>query len=182
MYRYSALLMILWVMLSGCAHVISESGLKQADRTLEYRALTAQPEQYSGKVVLVGGVVAGVRNSGDLLMLEIVQLDLLKNGVPDEWARSEGRFMAVSSELLDPVVFKPGKLVTIVGEVKGKTVQKLEGADYPYPLISVREIRLFRPSEPFATYPDNPYQSRVGDGRLILSPPGPADGEPRRRY
>ncbi len=166
----------------GCAHVMSETGLKLADRSVPYVEVRNNPEKLAGKLILVGGVIAGTQSSGDVIMLEVAQLELLNNGVPDEFSKSGGRFLAVSAELIDPLIYQPGRFVTIIGEVKGRKIQPLDGADYPYPLISVKELRLFRPSEPFATYPNNPYQSQVGDGKFMLRPPGPAEGEPRRLY
>lgn len=169
------------LLLSGCAHVMSEANLKLADQSIRYADLSGNPDAYVGKIVLVGGIVAGVKSSGDVAMLEVTQLDLLKNGVPDEDSRSGGRFLALSSDLVDPMIYRTGKLVTIIGEVKGRKVQKLESVDYPYPLISVKELRLFRAEEPLATS-DNPYQYRIGDDNFLRRPPGLSDGEPRRLY
>lgn len=176
------LFMPLMFALCGCAHVMSESGLKLADRSIQYAEVKKSPEQFAGKMILLGGIIAGTQSSGDVIMLEVAQLELFNNGIPDESSPSAGRFLAVNSELIDPVIYRPGSLVTIVGAVKGKKIQKLEGVDYPYPLISIKELRLFRASEPFATYPNNPYQNQVGDGKFMLRPPGPAEGEPRRPY
>lgn len=174
--------MSLMVIMGGCAHVMSETGLKLADCSVPYTEVKKNPEQFAGKIILVGGIIAGTQSSGDVIMLEVAQLELFNNGVPDEFSPSGGRFLAVSGELMDPVIYRPGRFVTIIGEVKGKKIQHLEGADYPYPLISVKELRLFRASEPFATYPNNPYQNQVGDAKFMLRPPGPTDGEPRRLY
>jgi len=171
-------LFVMVVVLGGCAHVMSDAGLKPVDRSLRYAELKKNPEALVGKQVLVGGMIAGTRSSGDVIMLEVVQLELFNNGVPDESSRSGGRFLALSSELIDPLLYRPGNFVTLIGEVRGKQIQKLESVDYPYPLIAVKELRMFRASEPFATYPNNPYQNRVGDNRLMLLPPGPPDGEP----
>lgn len=180
MLKLAVLLTAFWV--AGCAHVMSEAGLKSADRSICYADIARNPEGLVGKVVLVGGQIAGTRGGGDVIMLEVVQLGLLNNGVPDEFSPSGGRFLAVSSELLDPLIYTPGKFVTIIGEVKGKRIQKIDGADYPFPLVAVRELRLFRPSEPFATYTGNPYQQDVDDRRFRLRPPGQAIGEPRQGY
>lgn len=177
-----ALLLVMAALLGGCAHVMSDAGLKPVDRSLTYSDVRKNPEALAGKQVLVGGVIAGIKSSGDVVMLEVAQLELFNNGVPDDSSPSGGRFLAISSELLNPAIYHPGNLVTIIGEIKGKKIQKLEGADYPYPLISVKELRMFRASEPFTTYPGNPYQNRVDDGKLMLLPPGPADGEPRKAY
>ena len=181
MARTIAAILLTMLLLSGCAHVMSEANLKAVDQSVRYSDLSVKPETFAGKTVLAGGIIAGVRGSEDAIMLEVVQLELFKNGVPNEDSRSGGRFLAISTELIDPVVYQPGKLVTIIGEVKGKKVQKLESVDYPYPLIAVRELRLFRPSEPL---PDNsnPYQNRFGDDKFLGRPPGLSDGELRRLY
>ncbi len=86
----------------------------------------------------------------------------------------------VSGELLDPLFYRPGTFVTVIGEIKGQKIQKLEGADYRYPLISAKEIRSFQPSDPSLDRPVNPYQNRVGDDRFLLRPSGLLEGEPRK--
>jgi outer membrane lipoprotein len=169
------------MLLCGCAHVMSEENLKRVDRTIPYAELNASPEAFTGRTVLLGGIIAGVRSSGDVLMLEVARLELFNNEVPNENLPSGGRFLAISSELIDPVIYRPGKLVTIIGEVKGKRIEKIDGVDYPYPLISAREMRLFRASVP-AFDNVNPYQNRFGDDKFLGRPPGLADGEPRRPY
>ncbi len=166
--------------LGGCAHVMSEAGLATVDRSIPYGDIKKNPEALAGKNVLVGGIIAGTHSSGDLLLLEVAQLELFSNGVPNESSYSAGRFLAVSGELLDPLFYRPGALVTVIGEVKGQRVQKLEGADYRYPLISAKEIRLFRPSESLSGRPANPYQIEIGDRRFMLRPPGEFGEEPRK--
>ena len=170
------------MLLCGCAHVMSEENLKIVDRSVTYGQLRERPEAFIGRTVLLGGVIAGVRSSGDMIMLEVARLELFKNEVPNEDMPSGGRFLAMSSDLIDPVIYRPGKLVTIIGEVKGKKVQKIDGVDYPYPLIAVKELRLFRASEPDPFSTANPYQNQVGDEKFLRRPPGLADGEPRRPY
>jgi outer membrane lipoprotein len=157
--------------LGGCAHVMSESGLALADRSITYAEIKKNPETLAGKNVLIGGVISVVGSSGDVLQLEVTQLELHSNGVPDETSATAGRFLVVSGELLDPALYKPGMFVTVIGEVKGQKVQKLDGADYHYPLVSAKEIRLFRASDPNFGKQVNPYQNKVGDDRYMLRPP-----------
>lgn len=168
--------------LGGCAHVMSESGLALADRSITYADIRKNPEALAGKNVLVGGIIAGTRSSGDVMQLEVAQLDLLSSGVPDESAYSAGRFLVVSGELLDPLFYRPGSLVTIIGEIKGQKIQKLEGADYRYPLISAKEIRLFQAPDISLDRPKNPYQNQIGDEKFLRRPPGLLEGEPRKPY
>lgn len=166
--------------LGGCAHVMSEAGLAGVDRSIPYAEIKKNPETLVGKSVLVGGIIADTRSSGDMMQLEVAQLELLSNGVPDELSHSGGRFLVVSGELLDPVFYRPGSFVTVIGEIKGQRIQKLGGADYRYPLISAKEIRLFREPDATISRPVNPYQNQVGDDKFLLRPPGLLEGEPRR--
>jgi outer membrane lipoprotein len=115
-----------------------------------------------------------------MMQLEVAQLELHSNGVPDESSHSGGRFLVVSGELLDPVFYRPGSFVTVIGEIKGQKIQKLGGADYRYPLISAKEIRLFREPDASIARPVNPYQNQVGDDKFLLRPPGALEGEPRK--
>lgn len=167
-------------LLGGCAHVMSEAGLATVDRSIPYADIKRNPEALAGKSVLVGGVIADTRSSGDVMQLEVAQLELLSNGVPDESSHSGGRFLVVSGELLDPVFYRPGSFVTVIGEIKGQKIQKLGGADYRYPIISAKEIRLFREPDASIARPINPYQNQVGDEKFLLRPPGALEGEPRK--
>ena len=165
---------------SGCTHVMSETGLATVDHSIIYADIKNNPEVLVGKTVIIGGIIAENSSSGDVMQLEVVQLELLGNGVPDESSPSVGRFLAVSGELLDPLFYRPGRLVTIIGEIKGQRLQKLGSVDYRYPLISAKEIRLFRASDSALGRPANPYQNQIGDERFMLRPPGGGVEKPRK--
>lgn len=165
---------------SACSHVMSDAARQQVDSTVTYQTLATKPESAVGKTVMAGGILAGVSGGGDVTTLEIAQLELFSSGVPNEFSASGGRFLAVSTELIDPLIYRPGNLVTLIGVVKGKKIQTRDGADYHYPLLSIKEIRFFRPSGDLPDLHPNPYSSTVGDKRFILAPPGLPQGEPRR--
>lgn len=182
MRRMLLFVIALFGLLGGCAHVMSEAGLATVDRSIPYADIKKNPEVLVGKNVLIGGVIADTRSSGDVMQLEVAQLELHSNGVPDESSHSSGRFLVVSGELLDPVFYRPGSFVTVIGEIKGQRVQKLGGADYRYPLVSAKEIRLFREPDASIRRLVNPYQNQVSDDRFMLRPPGLLEGEPRRPW
>lgn len=169
---------ILTTVSGGCAHVMSDGGLASTDRSISYADIRMNPEVLSGRNVLVGGIIADTRSSGDMLQLEVSQRALFSNGVPDESSHSEGRFIVISGELPDPSYYHPGGLITIIGEIKGQITQPREGAVYRYPLISAREIRLFRASDSISYRPANPYQNQIDDNRFMLRPPGAIAEDP----
>lgn len=169
-YIQLLLVSMLFIILTGCSHVMSKAAVEGVDKSVTFADIKSNPESLAGKKVLIGGVIAENRSSGDVVQLEIMQLDLLENGIPDESSASVGRFLVVNGELLDPLIYRPGLLITIVGEIKGQKIQKLMGADYRYPIISAKEIRLFRASDASSGTLANPYNSEFGDKRFMLRP------------
>lgn len=156
--------------LTGCGHVMSEANLKDVDQALKFQEISAKPETAIGKKVLIGGIVEKVSTSGDISTIEVNQHELYENGVPNEFTRSGGRFLAITQQFIDPVVYYKGALVTIIGELKGKRVMPLAGKDFEYPLISIKEIRFFRESKNYRDETPNPYQNSVGDDKFLLRP------------
>lgn len=134
--------------LSGCVHVISEESRNLVDPSIAFGNLRNAPDSYAGKYVMLGGAIAGVKNSKELAELEVVQANLDGSGYPDITDhRSGGRFLAITPYFLDPMVYKTGRGVTIVGEVKGKKVKPFDKTEYTYPVVMIREVRVFTREE-----------------------------------
>ena len=153
------------MVLSGCAHVISEESRRQVDPTIVFGNLREAPDRYLGKQVMLGGIIAAARNNREGGQLEVVQFDLDRLGVPQVSWGSAGRFLATSPLFLDPVVFMQGRLVTLVGEVKGKMTRPLDEVEYTYPIVAIREIHVVNSPEqemmrsyPPPSYYYDPYQ------------------------
>lgn len=135
-------------LLAGCAHQgVSKDTLRLADRSVTYPALKENPEQFTGRFVHLGGTIAGVRNTASGGIIEVVQVPLDRSGKPGERSHSEGRFLAQGNTFLDPLIYKPGTLMTVVGEVKGKKVGLLDNVEYHYPVILIKESYLWKPED-----------------------------------
>jgi outer membrane lipoprotein len=144
MLRLMVVISLAVSVLSGCASVISEESLRLVDRALTFKALRQNPDAYVGRYVLIGGDIAKVTNSNRGSQLEVIQFNLDSSGTPEDSYESGGRFLADTAAFLDPYVYKPGRMVTIVGEVRGKKTQRLDELEYVYPLVEVREIYLWK--------------------------------------
>jgi len=141
-------------LLGGCAkQVISRESLLLADRSIAFGQLRESPDRFVGKHLIVGGIIAAVRNGAAGGELEIAQLPLDSNDRPDADRPSEGRFLALGSAFLDPVFYQPGLLVTLVGKVGRTVTLPLDGRDYTYPVFEIRELYLWRPEDPYRTPP-----------------------------
>lgn len=138
------LVFLVAMLLSGCAHVMSEEARQKADPNLTFERLRQFPDQSVGKYVILGGEIVSVKNGKQENILEVVQFPLDNNEYPATDSRSFGRFLAVTKEFLDPMVFQQGKLVSIFGQVQGKKTQQIDETDYTYPVISILELHLWQ--------------------------------------
>ncbi len=142
------------LLISGCAHkVFSPEALALVDPTISFAMLKENPEKYSGRHVLLGGAIAKAKNVGEGGELEVVEFKVTQDGRPEEAAVSGGRFIAQSKAFLDPLIFKPGLMVSLVGEVKGKSTMPLDGSEYTYPIVAVNELYLWKPEPMYRATP-----------------------------
>lgn len=140
--------------LTGCSQqVISREALLLTDQTAPFAAVRENPAAHGGRHLLVGGAVARISNTPEGAELEVVQFPLGSSDRPDEKKGSEGRFLARSREFLDPLIYKPGRMVTLVGKVTGEAIRPLDGVDYRYPVLEVREIHPWKPEDPYSPPP-----------------------------
>ena len=145
--RALILLFVIMLCLSGCAQVVSDQSLRLVDRRISFVELRQDPERFVGKYFLLGGGIVAVNNTNEGGELEVVQFRTDESGSIISTADSGGRFLAQSAGFLDPALYRPGFLVTLVGEVQGKIIMRLDELDYSYPVLAIREIHLWKPEE-----------------------------------
>jgi outer membrane lipoprotein len=145
------------VLLAACAQSAHQTGVATLDKlvpadlrpeldaSISFPALKAAPEKHEGKVIMLGGVVLDSKRLRDQTELEVLELPLNAALAPArDRTRSEGRFLAVQKEFLDPAVYPAGTPITVIGEVKGGTVKPLDGTDYTYPILEIKHITGWR--------------------------------------
>ena len=132
--------------LTGCAtseRIIPEPLEAQVDKSVTFQQLRESPDSYTGRLVVLGGQVLKAKRLRDGTQLEILQLPL------DEWRprperqESQGRFLAIQREFLDPATVTDDTPVTIVGEVTGVTTQHLDETEYRYPTLEVKHLKVW---------------------------------------
>lgn len=114
---------------------------KQIDTSIAFADLRAAPGNYVGRVVMVGGVVIRGKRTKDQTEIEVLELPT-KAGGPSttERFRSEGRFLAVQGEFLDPATLPPGTPITVIGVVRGSTTRPLDESEYTYPVLDIKHL------------------------------------------
>jgi outer membrane lipoprotein len=114
------------------------------DRTVSFRDVLTSPEFYKGRVLVVGGEVLKAKRLRDSTQVELLQLPL-ENGEEPTFDRqqSQGRFLALQQEFLDPATLIEGTRVTVVGEVSGAKIDRLDDTEYRYPTLIVKHLHIW---------------------------------------
>jgi outer membrane lipoprotein len=141
------------LILSSCAesaHQVNRNALHidvppeleiQIDTSVAFADLHAAPGNYVGRVIMAGGVVIRAKRTKDRTEIEVLQLPI-EGGEPSttERLRSEGRFLAVREEFLDPASVPPGTPITVIGVVSGSTTRPLDETEYTYPVLDIKHL------------------------------------------
>lgn len=110
---------------AGCAgtSVVPPDLQGKIERHVSFQQINASPLSHRGKLVVVGGTVLAVKplKQGGT-RIEVLQLPLASDDEPHgPLTDSNGRFLALYKEFLDPATIPTGTRVTVVGEVTGST-------------------------------------------------------------
>lgn len=136
------------LLVNACTPVISPQLMEQVDRNLTYGALASRPDESRGKVVLLGGTIVQTVPKPEETEIEVVQKQVSSSGEPYLTDKSEGRYLVVVQRFLDPAIYRPGRDITVAGEVQGSVLRRLGEIDYRYPVITALELHLWK--EPFS--------------------------------
>ena len=116
----------------------------QINHTLSFSQIKAFPDDHKEQVVLLGGQVLSAKRLPDSTELVILQLPLLSDDEPTtELTHSQGRFIAYQTEFLDPATVPPGTRLTILGQLSGSVTQSLDEAEYAYPTLIVKHLKVW---------------------------------------
>ncbi|MBI4400431.1 MAG: Slp family lipoprotein [Nitrospirae bacterium] len=144
--RRSWMWLILSILLSACAsyNVVPASLESQLDRTLTFSQLKESPNSYKGRLVVLGGETLAAKRLKQGTRIEVLQLPLERSLEPGtDRTASQGRFLVLQREFLDPATIPPGTRITVVGEVIGEMTLPLDETEYLYPLLEVKTIKVW---------------------------------------
>jgi len=153
------------LLLAGCVHVFSERADLLVDRTISFEQLKQNPTALMDRYVKFGGIIASTKNTREGSQVEVVQFKLGSDDIPYEGNASGGRFLATTPDYLDNMVFKTGRPVAVIGQVKGAKTLPLGEISYTYPVIAITEIHVWKWSDLYpypAFYDDDPYYYGYG--------------------
>ena len=139
----------LLVTLTGCASTQEAgNGSDAQTQALTFLQVKAAPDSFQGQSVVFGGKVLTARRQKDGTRIEILQLPLDRSTRPGyDLTQSQGRFIALQREFLDPATLPPGTRVTVTGEVSGSITLPLDETDYIYLVVAIKRVQVWAGSE-----------------------------------
>ncbi len=136
------------LLLQGCAYAISRDTAAQADKTITFEMLQADPDSFKGKIIILGGTIANMTNTKQGTVLEIVQKPLDYWGKPKRTKLTGGRFLVLYPGYLDPLIYAPDREITVAAEVEGTRSKALGETEYSYPVVIAKEMKLWQRERP----------------------------------
>lgn len=135
------------LVLSACAGGISQQARSQVTYTGSFNDVLENPLGFRGQTVIWGGRVIEIQNQGGGTEIVALQLELDSKYRPADSDKSQGRFLIRSDQFMDPVIYPPGSLITVVGRLQGAENRLIGEMDYQYPVIDVVEIQKYDPQQ-----------------------------------
>ena len=146
------------LLVTGCAHVISEELRRQVTPELTFKEVIREPAKYQGKIVLWVGVIIKSTNTKEGTLIEVSQRDLGFRGQPQDTDVSHGRFLILHPKYLDTAIYDQDREVTVAGEIVEQRTLPLGEIEYTYPVIAPKQLHLWEREEPVRWYPYCPYR------------------------
>jgi outer membrane lipoprotein len=147
----------LGLLITGCASS-QEAGDGSGANQVSFLQVKASPDSFRGQSVVFGGEVLNARRLKDGTRIEILQLPLESSGHPGiDRTQSQGRFVAMHKEFLDPATLPYGTRVTVTGEITGSVTLPLDETEYVYPVVESRHLQVWTAAEDAARIRPYPY-------------------------
>jgi outer membrane lipoprotein len=134
------------VMVFGsCAPPFPRELLEKVDRNIVFADMMKDPARYSGKLVMLGGMIVKTTNLPEETVIEVLQQSLDSDGRPLPTDETGGRFLVLVDRFLDAAVYQRGRSVTVIAEAAGARMQPLDEIEYRYPVLQARSVHLWAP-------------------------------------
>lgn len=153
-------------LLHGCASQLVPAEMEsRIARDLPFESLKTKPEKYKGSLVVLGGKVLNAKRLKEGTQIEVLQLPLDRSDAPvTTLTESKGRFLAYSTEFLDPATVPTNTAISMIAEVTGAKTQPLDDVEYTYPTVKINTLKIWpeydyrqRWPGPYYPYPYYPY-------------------------
>ena len=144
------------LLITACSSHIPENIRTAPDNNPSLSDVRNQATSYLSRAVRWGGIILKTENTQDTTRLTIMALPLNSSGEPMASDNGAGRFIAVVSSFLEPLVYSKDRLFTVSGRITGTETHKVGEYPYEYPVVAVDHYYLWPipPERDPRDYPD----------------------------
>lgn len=147
-----ALVPLIFLFLAGCSTV--PVAIKEAPKPdWQLAEVGQQVSQHQGEAIRWGGQVIKVENNDEGSLLHIVQFPLNSFGRPNSDQKSQGRFLALSNDFVDPYIYKSGTLVTVAGRLADQRSISVDKKTMTVPMVQVGTLYRWAPAQQYYRAP-----------------------------
>lgn len=143
------------LLLAGCASHPPAALDITPPPLLTLAEVRADAARHVGATVRWGGEIVQVENRESASWIEVVARPLRSDASPISGGHSEGRFIASLGGFADPVVYQPGRRLTVTGTLAAPVTRPIGDYAYEFPLVNVSGSHLWK-IEPVYQPPDYP--------------------------
>lgn len=134
------------LLLAGCSPVLNRDLMDRGVREFRLNHLVETPEVFRGHLFILGGVIVDAKLTEQGSQIQALFVPVNAYGDLRDSGPYQGRFMAVYSRskgLLDPLIYKKGREITLAGDFVGVSTGKIDELEYTYPVFEIRQIHLW---------------------------------------
>ena len=160
--------MWLALLLASCATPVLRSDLLQRGlRDVPMARIVQSPSPYVGKLFILGGSIVSTTLSDRGSLLEVIDMPVDANGYFIEATPTAGRFLAFYARelgVLDPVVYRAGRKVTLAGEFVELRPGRIGEMEYAFPYFDIRQLYLWEEGQTARSFPPPNVSIGIGVG------------------
>ncbi|NVJ66993.1 MAG: Slp family lipoprotein [Gammaproteobacteria bacterium] len=134
------------LMLAACS--TTPESLNFEEQNTSFMRVAQAPEAFVGSQVRWGGIVARVENLEQDTLVEIVNLPLDSRARPVANQDTAGRFIARVQGFIDPLIYKQGKEITVVGVLNEPMPGRIGQHEVNFPVVDSTGHHLWEQRQP----------------------------------
>jgi outer membrane lipoprotein len=158
----------LLLLLASCSYPVLRSDLlEKGARDVSMVQMAQNPSLYEGKLFILGGSIVSTNLTETGSVVEAIHIPVDSNGYLRETEPATGRFLAFYARelgILDPVVYKAGRRVTLAAELVEMRPGRIGEMDYIFPYFNVRQLYLWEEGQPRSSFPTTFFSIGIGVG------------------
>ncbi len=148
------------LLFAACTPILDRELMREGVRNIPLAQVREHPEAYQGKLFILGGVLVDTRVTDKGSQIEVLAVPVNGLGYIRDLERYEGRFLAFyprTSGMLDPLIYKKGREITLAGTFMENRQGKIDELEYTYPVFEIKQIYLWEEPRNYYLMPAYPY-------------------------